>query len=162
MMCAIRFYALSLLFGCLLCSASASALGLGSCESERGKLVFVLKHVFKPFMQNQTELSAMRQEIVSLSTSLDGWVEDIDDCYRSVFRFYHAPVNSAVLNDGVDWSMQMTDLKQELKKYLHAIRNSPEDDIFWQELSSLLRNKLPTIFEPNKPFRAMLARGEFT
>ena len=161
MMCAIRFYALSLLFGCLLFSASTSALGLGSCESERGKLVFVLKHVFKPFMQHQTELSSMRKEIIDLSSSLDGWVEDIDDCYRSVFSYYHAPVNNTVLNDSVDWSMQMRDLKQELKKHLHAISNNPEDDIFWQELSILLRNKLPPIFKPNKPFRAMLARGEF-
>ncbi len=144
---------------CCLPLTSAQGLELGACESERGKLVFILKHVFQPYLHAEKQLSEMRRELLDLSNSLDGWVEDIDNCYREVFGKYRAPVNNSMLNDSIDWSMQMLDLKQQISQNREDIEKSPQDALFWSDLDSMLQQALPLLFAPNKPYQSLVSNG---
>ena len=152
-----------LLFGLVLFSTSTQvwALELGACESERSKMVFVLKNVFKPYLKNHAELTGLRDEIISLSNSMNGWVEDIDQCYRAVFQLYDAPIDNAPLNNGLDWSTQLVAFNKVIQSASQELQETADSDTTWQSLDMDLQKLLPNVFLPNYSYEAVLADGGY-
>ncbi|WP_020407177.1 hypothetical protein [Hahella ganghwensis] len=127
---------------------STSALELGACETERNKIVFVLKSVFQPYLKDNSQLPYLRQDIIDLSNSLNGWVEDIDACYRTVFRQYGAPVDHHQLNNGLDWSAQLVVFNGVIQKASQHLQQESENEDFWPQLNKALNDYLPDVFIP--------------
>ncbi len=138
----------------LMTPVSSLALELGACESERNKIVFILKSVFTPYLLDEQSLSAMGQDIIDLSYSMDGWVEDIDDCYRTVFRQHGAPVNHSGLNNGLDWSSQLVELNGVIQQASKSLQQNPDDEDLWPHLDQALNKYLPEVFIPSFQFDA--------
>ncbi|OZG71901.1 hypothetical protein BTA51_18005 [Hahella sp. CCB-MM4] len=147
---------LRLMFGLLLfvIPMFSMALELGACESERNKIVVILKSVFTPYLLDHQPLSSMGQDIIDLSSSMSGWVEDIDDCYRTVFRQYGAPVNYTALNNGLDWSSQLVALNDVIQDASKSLQLDPNNEELWNHLDRELNKYLPEVFVPSFFFDA--------
>ncbi len=152
-----------LLFGLLLIGTAPQvrALELGACESERNKMIYILKNVFKPYLKNHTELPGLRDDIIGLANSLTGWVEDIDQCYRTVFQHYDAPIDNPSLNNGLDWSAQLVAFNDVIQNAGRQLQDADIDSTTWRMLDNDLQQLMPNIFLPNYSYEAVVADGGY-
>ncbi|MDG9669808.1 hypothetical protein ONV78_18880 [Hahella sp. CR1] len=139
-----------------------AATELSACESEREKMTQTLGAVFKPYLRKHESLASQRGNIIDLKVSLNGWVEDIAQCYRNVYAERGAPEDDNVLNNGLHWSGTLTEFHELVKILNRQIQTEAQKKAeSLSEKDPAFRHLLQQVLLPNFPLQAERSGGEF-